>query len=487
MQLQTQHPYHSNQHLFIPVDTGAPKDGVFAHISSIGKLARLDFECFTLVGETICKIEGDATPVSQADEEARIASLAYALKQFGNEVDAAEFVRCLNAICAEGDARYRQMAASHYYREIREREARAVLKEMGLLAFQLSQLMSVPQEFDEFAEETETIVMASWGEPAEPRRDWEFYEDDEDDLSRFFAQEVAAMARITAGRRKSAAFAYDEANAQLDELDLNGASLEELDAAFATRENLAQYDESGAILTMSAHERTIACGRLDAEWEVDDLPMSARYLAGELRRGFANGMNLEELWDDVNAQLNVLFPISLKTEMGSRFYSHANRELQHFVREVLTALLSECQTDCHLMALRTSRAYREFHKTIRSATDTRVVNEAIKQAYAAKQDSQLSLKHFTLLNTAAQLQRLRLESKPLSRNAQTLLKEVQQASVNKLRFLRWAMYGQNQPQHPVHRLSGQESKRVWEALKERSAAAEKRNQRIVTRATAAIV
>ncbi len=484
MQLQTQHPYHSNQHLFIPIDTGAPKDGVFAHISSIGKLARLDFECFTLVGETICKIEGDAAPVSQADEEARIASLAYALKQFGNERDAAEFVRCLNAICAEGDARYRQMAASHYYREIREREARAVLKEMGLLAFQLSQLISVT---DEFAEATETIVMAGWGEPAEPRRDWEFDEDEAEDLSRFFAQEVAAMARLTAGRRKHTSFVYDEANAQLDELDLNGASVDELDAAFATRENLAQYDEGGAILTMSAHERTVACGRLDAEWEVDDLPMSARYLAGELRRGFANGMNLEELWDDVNAQLNVLFPISLKTEMGGRFYSHANRELQHFVREVLTALLSECQADCHLLALRTSRAYREFHKTIRSATDTRVVNEAIKQAYAAKQDGKLSLKHFTLLNTAAQLQRLRLEAKPLSRNAQTLLKEVQQASVNKLRFLRWAMYGQNQPQHPIHQLNGQESKRVWVALKERSATAEKRNQRTVMRATAATV
>jgi len=476
--MQLQH-YHSNQHLFVPFDTGAPKDGVFAHISGLGKLARLDFERFAVAGETIFKIEGDAAPVSQADEEARIGSLAYALKQFGNEVDAAEFVRCLNAICAEGDARYRQMAASHYYREIRERDARGVLKEMGLLALQLSQLNAVL----EVSEETEAI---EWASEYTPSVSWEPELDGEDDVRAFFAQEVAAMARLTAGRRKAAAFAYDEASAQLDELEAGGASLDELDAAFATRENLAQYDECGAILTMSAHERTVACGRLEAEWETEDLPLNARYLAGELRRAYANGANLEETWDDINAQLDVLFPISGKTETG-RFYSHANRELQHLTREILTALLAECQADVHLTALRTSRAYREFHKAIRGANDTRIVNDTIKRAYTAKQEQRLSLKHFTLLNTAAQLQRIRLEAAPLSREAQTLLREIHHASASKLRFLRWACYGQNQPQHSIHRLSGQEQHRVWQTLKERSAGAEKRNQRMVVRVNAATV
>ncbi len=303
-------------------------------------------------------------------------------------------------------------------------------------------------------------------------------------MAAFFAQEIAALARLTAGRRKSSAFAYDENDAQLDELEANGASLDELDAAFTTRENLAQYDEGGAILTMSAHERTIACGRLDAEWEADDLPLSARYLAGELRRAYANGANLEETWDDINAQLDALFPVSGKTE-GGRFYSHANRELQHLAREILTALLAECQSDIHLTALRTSRAYRELHKTIRSARDSRVIGEAMKRAFSAKQDGRLSLKHFTLLNTAAQLQRGRLADAPYSPNAQTLLKEISRASANKLRYLRWAMYGQNQPQHAVHQLVQQEQQAAWQALKERTAAAPpKEQQRSVQRATA---
>jgi hypothetical protein len=62
----------------------------------------------------IYTVEGDLTPISQQDEEARIATLAYALKKLGNREDAAEFMRCLNAICEEGDARYRQVTASYY-------------------------------------------------------------------------------------------------------------------------------------------------------------------------------------------------------------------------------------------------------------------------------------------------------------------------------------------------------------------------------------
>ena len=479
MQLQQHH--HSNQHLFVPFDTGAPRDGVFAHISALGKLARLDFERFAVAGETIFKVEGDAAPVSQEDEEARIGSLAYALKQFGNEVDAAEFVRCLNAICAEGDARYRQMAASHYYREIRERDARAVLKEMGLLALQLSQFNRVADDGLDEMSETEMFGLE---EGNATRTYYEADADDEDDLPAFFAQEISAISRLVAGRRKTSSFANDESDAQLDELEANGASLDELDAAFTSRENLAQYDEGGAILTMSAHERTIACGRLDAEWEEADIPLNARYLAGELRRAYANGANLEETWDDINAQLDVLFPVSGKTE-GGRFYSHANRELQFLTREILTALLAECQSDIHLTALRTSRAYREFHKAIRSARDAKLVGEAMKRAYTAKQEQRLSLKHFTLLNTAAQLQRIRLASAPLSQNAQALLKEIGRASESKLRYLRWALYGQNQPQHPVHQLVQQEQQRVWEALKQRNATTSaKEKQRSVQRATA---
>ena len=50
-------------------------------------------------------------------------------------------MRCLNAICEEGDARYRQVAASYYYGEIAERDAGSVLKEMALIPMRLASLL----------------------------------------------------------------------------------------------------------------------------------------------------------------------------------------------------------------------------------------------------------------------------------------------------------------------------------------------------------
>jgi hypothetical protein len=130
----------SNRNIFIPRDTGSPHDSLMDHISSLGQVARLYFERCSIAGEVIYTVEGDSTPVSQQDEEARIATLAHALKRLGNPEDAAEFMRCLNAICEECDARYRQVAASYYYNEIAGRGTGPVLKEMALIAIQLASL-----------------------------------------------------------------------------------------------------------------------------------------------------------------------------------------------------------------------------------------------------------------------------------------------------------------------------------------------------------
>ena len=105
----------SNHTIFLPQNYGSPFNDTAEHISGLG-LARLDFERCAVAGEMIYTVEGDSTPTSQQDEESRIATLAYALKKLGNREDAAEFMRCLNAICEGSDARYRQVAASYYYR-----------------------------------------------------------------------------------------------------------------------------------------------------------------------------------------------------------------------------------------------------------------------------------------------------------------------------------------------------------------------------------
>ncbi|MGE0128930.1 MAG: hypothetical protein AB7U82_12700 [Blastocatellales bacterium] len=456
----------SNRSIFVPQNSASPKDGLFAHISGLGRLARLDFEHFNVAGEVIFRVDGDAAPTTQQDEEARIGSLAYALKKLGNGIDAAEFVRCLNAICEGGDARYRQAAASHYFREVSERGVGIVLKEMALLAMQLEQIANrngvvVDEDVVDFgyaasACDSNTIL----SERAEKRLE---------NSRSLFDREVEAVSRLVSGQRKCTGFARDDFSDWVNDLEENGAGIEELDAAFEALEAMDQYDENGAIIVMSSFERTMACGKLDSEYVEEDLLGRAKHLAGDLRRAYANGLAIEVIWEDINAELDVIFPVKGKTGDGGRFYSHANREFQTLSREILEAILGDCQADFHLTALRTNKSYRTFHKSVRGATDTKQIGEIMKRAYEARLSGALPLKHFTTLNTAAQLQRTRLKSARLSKEAMNLLSEIARANAGKLRFLRWAMYGKNQPQHVFHRLLSQEQERVWEALKSRPA------------------
>jgi hypothetical protein len=64
------------------------------------------------------------------------------------DCSAALFMHCLNAICEEGDARYRQIMASYYYGEIAERGAGPVLKEMALIAMHLASLNPGAEEVE---------------------------------------------------------------------------------------------------------------------------------------------------------------------------------------------------------------------------------------------------------------------------------------------------------------------------------------------------
>ncbi len=448
----------SNRAIFLHHDTGSPHNGLMTHISGLGRIARLDFERCAVAGEVIFAVESDATPVSQQDEEARIGTLAYALKKLGNTEDAAEFTRCLNVICDDGDARCRQTTASHYFNEITSRGASVVLKEMAILAMQLDGLNAVA----EIVESDEPYMLVESDSAHAPH-------DESEDIQYFFRQEVDAIKRMTNGRRKSVCFVHDEYSEWVNDLEAGGTSIEELDDAFAHLDAMDQYDEGGAIIVMSSHERTVACGRVDPEFTADDLPERAQHLAAELRREYASGGRIDDVWDDINAQIEVIFPVSGKMENGARFYSHANRELQHLTRQVLEAILDECRQDFHLTALRTNRAYRQFHKAIRGASDTRMVGDAMKQAFEARQAGMLPLKHFVALKAAATLQRERLESARLSLTASNLIKEINAASEARLRYLSWAFYGNNQPNHPVHSLKSQDICRVWETLKARKA------------------
>jgi hypothetical protein len=100
-----------------------------------------------------------------------------------------------------------------------------------------------------------------------------------------------------------------------------------------------------------------------------------------------------------------------------------------------------------------------------------VIGELMKQAYEARQTGEISVKHFIALNAAASNQRERLLSAPLSAAAFKLIEEIVTASEKKLRYLAWAMYGANQPSHPIHKLNSCEQTRVWEVMTAHKAAA----------------
>jgi hypothetical protein len=444
MPRRTENTRRSNHSVFLPQNFGSPFNDMSEHIAGLG-LARLDFERGAVAGEVIYTVEGDLTPTSQQEEEARIATLAHAIKKLGNSEDAAEFMRCLNAICEEGDARYRQVAASYYYGEIAERGASPVLKEMALIAMHLASLNPVTEEA-----ESDIEIVCALREGSKPRS--------------LFDREVAEIERMVRGRRKCAGLVHADWAEWLNDLEANGATVEELDDAFRHVEALDQYDEGGAIVRMSAHERTFACGRAGHEFTADDLPEHARFLAGDLFRAYASGVEIDEIWDEINAHLDVLFPVKGQTAEGSRFFSQANLELQRLTRDALEAIIGDCFGDYHLAAMRNNRSYRRFYTGIRRATDTRAIGELMKQAYEARQNDNLSVKHFIALNTAADNQRERLLSAPLSATAYRLIEEIVTASEKKLSYLGWAMYGDNNPSHPVHTLNSQEQVRVWEVI-----------------------
>jgi hypothetical protein len=490
----------SNHSLFLPQNYGSPFNDTAEHISSLG-LGRLDFERGAVAGEVIYTIEGDLTPTSQQVEEARIATLAYALKKLGNPEDAAEFMRCLNEISREGDARYRQVVASYYYGEIAERGLGIVLKEMALIAMHLASLNPVIEEV-----ESDVEIVYAPQEVSKPRsvcdrdvvRVWAdgFADQKKNDMSRkdykkasahrlLFDLEVSTVKRMIRGRRKSARFVQDEMVEWLNDLESNGATLDELDDAFAHIEALDQYDEGGAIIRMSAHERAVTCGRIDPEYSAEDLPECAKYLAIKLRHDYAAGVAIEKIWEEINMEIELIFPVSVTLDLPKdcfpsnlttgraqriviyrqpKFISHANRELQQFTRQALEAILLECEQDFHMTALRNNRSYRKFYARIRRATDIKRIGELMMRAYEARQKGKMSVKHFIALNTAADNQRERLLSAPLSATAYKLIEEIVKASEKKLRYLAWAMYGDNQPFHPIHILDSQEQTRVWEIM-----------------------
>lgn len=137
----------SNYHIFRPANTGSPRWDLYDHLSRLPQSVRMDFEDHSLAGNLIIRVEPDLGSVAEREAEAKIVSVPYATRTLGNTEDAVEFIRCVNLI-AGADARpfNLQVVASYFYGEVRTRPVREVLKEMALLALEMTAMTATEEE-----------------------------------------------------------------------------------------------------------------------------------------------------------------------------------------------------------------------------------------------------------------------------------------------------------------------------------------------------
>lgn len=140
---------------------------------------------------------------------------------------------------------------------------------------------------------------------------------------------------------------------------------------------------------------------------------------------------------------------------------------KQYAGSILHILLEQTERDFHLSALRRNHVYQSIYLQIRRAKDTAVLTQTAEIARRAKDEKRLSLKEYTALSTVAKSQFARLNDARPSQALYRLEKEIAAADSRKIGYLKWAMYGANQPAHPVHGLPRQEVQRAWAALKNR--------------------
>ena len=248
--------------------------------------------------------------------EVKIAAPVYAARELGNAEDAAEFIRSLRLIAGQGaSSLYLQQLASHYYAEAKRRPTCDVLKEMGLLALEMSAVTASSEQLEFGDDEVESSTAAgdinrsaaqAFDEAAcaqlplsERRTRWLEHaarvlgEREQNEGTRLIADELQAQSRLVY-RKGASGFAYDEFAEYLSEVSAATDDDAEFGAYLTSCERVyEQYDEGFAVsLHMTDTDRKIACGDLADDVDSDSLPECARHLADVLHRLYTSGKPL---------------------------------------------------------------------------------------------------------------------------------------------------------------------------------------------------
>lgn len=509
---------------FRPVDTGSPQQDWCKHLQNFPRYRR-ELEEFSVLGDVVVRIADGLEPAPH--ERVKILSLEYAVKTLSDETDGREFVRCVKAIASPDASSYElEQIAAFYYGEIRRRGISEVLAEMGLLGMQMEAVTASVEDREvsfcetEIPEQKFTVADQRRIEKAQknlkplPAKTPNF-----DDEMEFIVRRIG-NSKITKIRTDEFADFY---------LSDGSKSIEELDADFRTYEKLEQYDENGVLgFSMSDGQHSVVVYELNGEVDSSYLPEHARALAKEMNLIFvghqiggaaaqkarhfmvAQGILQQELKEmqkgipalfstpmptfdkfsklpfsneEFNewlaAKLDELYPQRVlrsvrrfMTDKAGRLFEYQGTqevnpdfEEMQYVAGVCQILWNQMLADFHLRSLR-RESYQNLHLGIRKCLDTAEVARLKKQAYDDfKEHKKLTLKEFTALNTAAKSQEVRLAGKTSPATRKTLL-EINAASANRLRYLKYFLYNDR----GVQTLTRQEKQQLWEAVRARETA-----------------
>jgi len=508
---------------FRPVDTGSPQQDWCKHLQNF-PLYRRELEEFSVLGDVVVRIADGLEPAPF--ERVKILSLEYAVRTLSDETDGREFVRSVKAIASPDASSYElEQIAAFYYGEIRRRGTSEVLTEMGLLGMQMEAVTATIEEREidfiesEIVEQKLTVADQRRIEKAQktsaplPTKTPNF----DDEMSFIFHR--IGSSKITKIRTNEFEDYY---------LSDGNKSVEELDADFRTYERLEQYDENGVLgFSMDGGQHSVVVYELNGEVDSSYLPEHARALAKEMTLIFAGHaigraaaqkarhfvvaqsilrqelkemqkgvpalfstpmpavdkfsklpFTNEEFGDWLVAKLDEFYPHRtlrsvrrfMTNKAGRLFEYQATQEVNpdfdemQYVAGVCQILWSQMQADFHLRSLR-RECYQNLHLGIRKCLDTAEVARLKKQAYDDfKEHKKLNLKEFTALNTAAKSQEVRLAGKT-SPAARKTLSEINTASANRLRYLKYFLYNDT----TIQTLTRQEKQQLWEAVRAREA------------------
>lgn len=509
---------------FRPVDSGSPQQDWCKHLQNFPRYRR-ELEEFSVLGDVVVRIADGAEPAPF--ERVKILSLEYAVKTLQDETDGREFVRCVKAICSPDASSYElEQIAAFYYAEIRRRGIAEVLKEMGLLGMQMEAVTASIEDREIDFSESEIIeqkfTVADERRIEKARKNLSLLppKTPNFDEEMNYVLHCIGNSKITKTLRDEFAEFY---------LSDEGKSCEELDADYTSFEKLEQYDENGVLgFSMSGGQHAVVALEFDAEVDASYLPIHAATLAKEINLifvGFRIGgkaaqkarhfmvaqrilqqelkemqkgipalfstpmpsahkfselpFSDEEFNDWLAAKLDELYPhrtlrsvrrfITQKSGklveyQGTQEVNPDFEEMQ-YVANVCQILWSNLKADFHFRSLR-REAYQNLHLGIRKTTDTAELAQLKKRAYDEfKEQKKITLKEFTALNTAAKSQEVRL-SGIQSVTTKRTLNDIQTASANRLRYLKFFLYNDES----IQALTRQEKQRLWDAIRLRETA-----------------